>query len=831
MSLYGALFSGVSGLQSQSSSMGAIADNVTNVNTVGYKRTEVQFKTLVTKQVSLTKYAAGGVQSKPLAGIDVQGLLQATANSTDIALSGQGVFIVNEAANPSTGDIFAYTRAGSFKVDEDGYLRNTSGWYLQGWPLQTWDNSTQAVVKTIGNDVYMKAYKNDQGDTVYINDNIVDDTNLKPLNLNTIGGTATATTTIALGANLPSSDETGASHKSDILIYDSLGNPHNLNHTWVKRASNAWDYTVVPPKGSERFLIEDQTSSRNNYYSAGRLDFETIPDNGTSMTLGVNGTTYTVNFTTSDDTDVHDQTLSVGSQPEDGETIQIVANGTTTTFEFNNGSPNSFTVGTQPTDGDTYIITVGGVPTTFEFESGGGVSAGNTAVTIGGTTDATATNLAAAMETVLDTQIAADAYTGVVGSVISLQNVPGDTAITVSDGTGGDITTTEFTSGRTPITIGPNAQSTAANLASAINTALTTTMGTASQEWTSVNGTTVTVHQTKFNTSATVITLAASSDSSSALGTGDGVVTAGALGAADAALDINVTGRSLSQIMDELAERMQAIMLYEYGGTPASPPDAWATRLAGESSVYFIQGSAAYEVAVDASNLTTNGVASVMQNTAFTVESLDATVAWITAGNYAVEFNGDGTPDKFFGSDESTASDPRVQYQINWANGADDMDGSTTPALSVGLGNYNTSDGLVQFAGDYQIRYISQNGASFGNYAGVSIGADGVVTALFDNGVTKPVFMIPVATLVNPNGMEAMSGNVWIETDGSGQPTVREAGAGGAGQVSAASLEASTVDLGEEFTSMITTQRAYSASTKIITTADEMLEELMRVKR
>ncbi len=57
MSLFGALFSGVSGLQSQSSAMGAIADNVTNVNTIGYKATQVNFKTLVTAQTSLTQYS------------------------------------------------------------------------------------------------------------------------------------------------------------------------------------------------------------------------------------------------------------------------------------------------------------------------------------------------------------------------------------------------------------------------------------------------------------------------------------------------------------------------------------------------------------------------------------------------------------------------------------------------------------------------------------------------------------------------------------------------------------------------------------------------------
>src|ERR1700710_2629487 len=98
MSLFGALFSGVSGLQSQSSAMGAIAENVTNVNTVGYKGTLVNFKTLVTSQISFIEYSPGGVQSAPRQGIDIQGLLQATTSSTDVGISGQGFFVSNAAA-------------------------------------------------------------------------------------------------------------------------------------------------------------------------------------------------------------------------------------------------------------------------------------------------------------------------------------------------------------------------------------------------------------------------------------------------------------------------------------------------------------------------------------------------------------------------------------------------------------------------------------------------------------------------------------------------------------------------------------------------------------
>ncbi|MBC7906223.1 MAG: flagellar hook-basal body complex protein, partial [Rhodospirillaceae bacterium] len=90
---------------------------------------------------------------------------------------------------------------------------------------------------------------------------------------------------------------------------------------------------------------------------------------------------------------------------------------------------------------------------------------------------------------------------------------------------------------------------------------------------------------------------------------------------------------------------------------------------------------------------------------------------------------------------------------------------------------------------------------------------------------------IPVSTFVIPNGMQSLTGNVFISTDNSGEPTLRQAGSAGAGQVNAASLESSTVDIGEEFTTMIVTQRAYSAAAKIITTADQMLDELVQIKR
>ena len=137
MSLFGALTSGVSGLIAQSSAMGAISDNITNVSTVGYKNVRVDFQTLVTKQTSSTIFSPGGVQSRPRQDTSVQGLLAATTSQTDVSISGQGFFVVNEANRPGLNDQFLFTRAGGFFQDNEGFLRNTGGFfYKPGRPIK-----------------------------------------------------------------------------------------------------------------------------------------------------------------------------------------------------------------------------------------------------------------------------------------------------------------------------------------------------------------------------------------------------------------------------------------------------------------------------------------------------------------------------------------------------------------------------------------------------------------------------------------------------------------------------------------------------------------------
>ncbi len=138
---------------------------------------------------------------------------------------------------------------------------------------------------------------------------------------------------------------------------------------------------------------------------------------------------------------------------------------------------------------------------------------------------------------------------------------------------------------------------------------------------------------------------------------------------------------------------------------------------------------------------------------------------------------------------------------------------------------------LTQLASASTVNSVTSNGASAGNIVGVQVSPDGVVSALFDNSQVRKIAQIAVATFPNANGLQATSGNAYTAALDAGGMTLKTAGVGGAGKISPSSLEASTVDLSSEFTGLITTQKAYSASSKIITTADTMLDELINIIR
>lgn len=160
-----------------------------------------------------------------------------------------------------------------------------------------------------------------------------------------------------------------------------------------------------------------------------------------------------------------------------------------------------------------------------------------------------------------------------------------------------------------------------------------------------------------------------------------------------------------------------------------------------------------------------------------------------------------------------------------WADGL----GIDTQNVQIDLAS--AAGGLTQYNSQSVVQSVNTNGTAFGNLTNIEVDEDGYVSAIFDNGVTRRIAQVAVATFSNPNGLKGVNGNAYRVTNESGTYSLKAPGQGGAGALAPSTLEASTVDLSTEFTGLITTQRAYSASSKIISTADQMLEELLNIKR
>ena len=444
MSLFGSLFSGVSGLNAQSRAMGMISDNIANVNTTAYKGAQAQFENLVTRSRGSSSYSPGGVRAHSFYTVANQGLIQGTSSPTDAAISGAGFFVVNAPPNGQGEQL--YTRAGSFNPDFEGYLRTSSGYYLQGWALDA-------------------------------DENIVDVNQLQNVNVRSINGLAAATTTVAVGANLDA-DATvyaGAYAGGDLASYLASGGASGVQPTFSR--------------------------SLQVYDSLGRS---------------------------------HDVTLAF----------------------LRNGAANNWSVEVSAAAGDV------------------------------------------------------------------------DTG----------------------------------------------------------------VHPNGLLATGTV-TFA-----------GDGAL----------------QSTSLTPVLS---------------GAPNTP------------------------------------------------------------------------------------------VGIQWAAAS----GASPSAISFDLGEIGGTDGLSQFASPTSVAFVNQNGAEVGELSSISIDDQGYVSASFTNGEDRRLYRLPVATFANPTALDPRSGNVYAQTDASGEFNLRTAGSGGAGVVAPSALEAANVDLAEEFTKMIVTQRAYSANAKVINTTDQMLDELIRM--
>ncbi len=221
-SLFGALTVAVNGLNAQSQAIGNISDNLANTQTIGYKRVDTGFESLVT-QSNLNVNDPGGVKATPIYQNSLQGGLQQSSSSTSLSISGDGFFAVKRAAASATGgtdfqNTDYFTRRGDFTLNRDGYLVNGSGYYLLGYKVDSATGASDTSATT-------------------------------PIQISAVLDNPVATSEVKYAANLPAGAEVNKQYPtSSILVYDALGNTHSLGVTWTKLpGTNQWQLGVTMP--------------------------------------------------------------------------------------------------------------------------------------------------------------------------------------------------------------------------------------------------------------------------------------------------------------------------------------------------------------------------------------------------------------------------------------------------------------------------------------------------------------------------------------------------------------------------------------------------------
>jgi flagellar hook protein FlgE len=139
--------------------------------------------------------------------------------------------------------------------------------------------------------------------------------------------------------------------------------------------------------------------------------------------------------------------------------------------------------------------------------------------------------------------------------------------------------------------------------------------------------------------------------------------------------------------------------------------------------------------------------------------------------------------------------------------------------------------GVTQFAAASTTTFIGQDGYGSGQLTSIRIDSEGLVAGIFSNGQQRVLGVVGIAAFSAPDQLERVGGNLYLQTPSSGQPALGTAGAGGRGSIASGALEQSNVDLAEQFVRLIAAQRAFQANSKTVTTADQLLAELIAMKR
>ncbi|NLM99789.1 MAG: flagellar hook protein FlgE [Campylobacteraceae bacterium] len=847
------LWAGVSGLQAHQIAMDVEGNNIANVNTTGFKYSRANFSDLLSQTAKIATAPQGelggknsmqiglGTQISSITKIFKQGSVQTTDKNTDLAIQGDGFFVVS----PDGGSTYKYTRNGDFTFDAVGNFTDSNGYIIQGWLR---DEGTGIIDATapIRNITIPPGLTTPAQSTSYIN----------------------------IKANLNSG--TTITQKSPIYALDE-------HHGWVDENGDGIKNATEIHNENGVSSADDRFDADKNMYERGE-DFGALFDtNGKSFAL-TNGQGVWVSYTEakSTQTAIHDGNITVdlnlngvqitGSNAPSGATssdrkeeniryLQNLINQYTseTGVEAVMGGGgltliNSNLNGTEDSMKNINLVVSGGVDTTglvnadivtaFKYT----YTSGSTSTT-GGLKDPrqfrTTEDLRHAMQT--DARLNVD-YTGdgipdKNDGVTVIVNKSGQFIISNPEGDtfnedDGDVVTSTDAAGNPWTLTSAGLLDGSDHLVDRVSFPPEMVFGQFIPSEDIVipagsiyDGTTVAT-ATTITAGTTVNSLILPSDSGITLPAGTDfsadptlTVPAGTNKRDVDDFNINLAITSYTNSGNKISEntRFTTLMKSLQGALPTgnntrASHNIYAASHASSIDVFDSLGSK-HTVRIEFRKTGVTSDGGTRWNMIISVPEpgvIDDTNYPHNILTGSISFNSDGSL--------STHTPSSIRYTAN--NGS-------TPNQNVAL-NFGTAtqfDGMTSFDQKSNTSGISQDGFPGGDLNDIRIDETGTIIGSFTNGRSFGLAQVAMSKFTNNEGLESDGGNTFIQTSNSGDPIIGQPSVGGRGFIQASSLEMSNVDLSRSLTQLIIIQRGYQANSKTITTSDQMLNTLLQLKQ
>ncbi|MEA2060965.1 MAG: flagellar hook-basal body complex protein [Thermodesulfobacteriota bacterium] len=940
MSLSSSLYTGTSGLTNMGNAMQVVGNNISNVNTVGFKKGRSTFADTLSESIATQAGADQVGRGMAMGSVDQsfgQGSFESTSNSTDLSIGGDGFFVMRW----SDSEEMYYTRAGNFRFDKAGQLVNPQGYIVQGWEIDSKTGDDTGAIKDIVLGAFSSPPKKSEEITVI--------TNLE----------ASAESKAVVLSNLWDASaeeyiEAGKyNYQTSVKVYDSLGSTHDITIHYDKKKDTEWEYTITcNPEEDKRDLVRGTTSqgllargtitySQDNgnivnftmskmtgrignvqnqglntadttHFTVENLDAMEL--DGYNFNFEFNGTEWEWKDIDEDGTngDIDDLPVNYKSAEilySDAENIEIALNGedknadlkikldeaagSTEALSFDvsskdklhvQGLTNNFYTGDTANGNSSFEINAPGVMTVDSKDVGmtwypqeekwrwsnPEVAKDNGTLISGmnysnfvavdpdeggdGTWDFT-NNPEKPYSDPADEIRVTDA--SVMTKYSNIQVQYGD------PGTGNQwnwdtpVKDADFTALATPSWAAPFDSPSLSGIDNGITSGnafdaagsyqLTYTNGTPST-WTSTGATAAAI--VSGDDSGVTFELANGTQSMYSFGSKlgadqdggtieftitpsapeqypDADLKTGSVAGTD--LDdmmIDFNGDATDDLTFDMAEGVFSPgETFVFNVDPDAPPAEYASAtLKGdsESATIDLDGSASDatddDIVFNFDEALTSGPSSDSYADRSEIKfDIEGSAAWEEIPKDTIKKDGvySFSADFLGGDNDSTKMD--IVFDIGTR-----FDGTSW---------INDSMSSTQFAKSSSTTFQTADGYSSGDLQEVDVSLDGVMTGIFSNGESTPLFRVGLAKFFNNQGLSNSGSNLFRETTDSGEAITNRPGDNGLGTISSNSLEMSNVDISEEFVKMISTQRGFQANSKTITTTDDMMSTVIQMKR